>query len=114
MLKPQRVEGSRPMRSRTLLAMLLAAVPLMAAPAHADDDDDHERVRVARQAGRILPLAELLARVEAEHPGEVLEVELEDEHGRLVYEIKLLRPGGRLAKLYFDAASGAPVTRGRD
>ena len=46
--------------------------------------------------------------------GEVLEVELEEEHGRLVYEIKLLRPGGRLAELLYDAATGEPVTENDD
>jgi uncharacterized membrane protein YkoI len=102
------------MSLRTLLAVLLTTVLLTAAPARADDNDDHERVRAARQAGRVLPLTALLARVEAEHPGEVLEVELEDEHGRLIYEIKLLRPGGRLTELHYDAATGKPVTKDRD
>ena len=67
-------------------------------------------MRAAREAGRALPLVDLLARVQTEYPGaEVLEVEIEEEHGRLVYEIKLLRPGGRLAELYYDAATGQPV-----
>ena len=99
------------MLTRTILTMAATAA-LLAAPARADDD--HERVRAAREAGRILPLAELLARVGAEHRGEVLEVELEDVHGRLVYEIKLLRPGGRLAELLYDAATGEPVTENDD
>lgn len=95
---------------RIALAGLLAAA--LAAPARADDD--HERVRAAREAGRVLPLAELLARVRAAHPGEVLEVELEEEHGRLVYELKLLGPGGRLAERRYDAATGAPVADGEN
>jgi hypothetical protein len=83
----------------TLLAILLTTVSLIAPPVCADDD--HERVRAARKAGRVLP-------------GEVLEVELEHGHGRLIYEIKLLRPDGRLAELRYDAATGEPVTRARD
>jgi uncharacterized membrane protein YkoI len=100
-----------PITPRTILT-LLTAIALLAGAAvvRADENDDHERVRAAREAGRVLPLAGLLARVGAEHPGaEVLEVELEEEHGRLVYEIKLLRPGGRLTELYYDAATGEPV-----
>lgn len=95
------------MRRGTILVALAASSLLGLAAAHAGED--HERVRAAREAGRILPLAELLARVLPGQPGEVLEVELEEEHGRLVYEIKLLRPDGRLVELYYDAASGAPV-----
>jgi uncharacterized membrane protein YkoI len=97
-----------------LVALLLLTAGSFAASAAAHADDDHERVRAAREAGRILPLRELLARVEAEHPGEVLEVELEDEHGRLVYEIKLLRPGGRVTKLHYDATTGEPVAGDED
>ena len=116
--------------TRTILAALTAAALVTgAAAARADGDHDHERVRAARdggehdheriraarEAGRVLPLVDLLARVQTEYPGaEVLEVEIEEEHGRLVYEIKLLRPGGRLAELYYDAATGQPVAESRD
>ena len=43
--------------------------------------------------------------------GQVLDVELEDEDGRLVYEVKLLQAGGRLVKLELDAASGELLKR---
>jgi uncharacterized membrane protein YkoI len=41
----------------------------------------------------------------------VLEVELEQDDGRWIYEIKLLQSGGRLVKLELDAASGAVLQR---
>jgi uncharacterized membrane protein YkoI len=95
----------------TLLAALAAAtLAIGVAAARADGHDDHDRIRAAHEAGRVLPLVDLLTRVRAEHPGaEVLEVELEEEHGRLIYEIKLLRPRGRLAELHYDAATGERV-----
>lgn len=65
--------------------------------------DDHERARQAVQSGQILPLPQVLERLGREHPGQVLEVELETDDGRWVYEIKLLQPGGRLIKLKLDA-----------
>ncbi len=40
-------------------------------------------------------------------PGEVLEVELEREHGGLVYEIDILAQDGRVRTLIFDARTGA-------
>ena len=95
---------------RIRIALTVAVLLAGGAAVRADEDDDHERVRAARAASAILPLAELLARVGAEHPGaEVLEVELEEEHGRLVYKIKLLRPDGLLAELLYDATTGEPV-----
>jgi hypothetical protein len=83
---------------------------LLGAAAHASGDGDrgrdHERARAAVQAGQVLPLATLLLQVQRSHPGQVLEVELERDDGRWVYELKLLHSGGRLLKLELDAATG--------
>jgi|SRR5689334_2973055 len=92
---------------RTGLALLLAALPL--AGAHADEDDDQERALSAREAGRALPLARILERANRDMPGQVLGVELEDEGGRVIYEVKVLRPDGRVRLLAYDAATGKPV-----
>lgn len=75
------------------------------------DDSDQDRARAAVQAGQVLPLKTVLERLEREHPGQVLEVELEQDDGRWIYEIKLLQPGGRLVKLELDAASAELLRR---
>ena len=67
---------------------------------------DHDRARQALEAGEVLPLRVILERVEAAYPGQIVEVELEREHGRWEYEIKLLRSGGSLVKLKVDARDG--------
>ncbi len=98
--------------SRTPLLSWLAAVlalALASPPAQADSDQD--RARAAVQAGQVLPLKTVLERLEREHPGQVLEVELEQDDGRWIYEIKLLQPGGRLVKLELDAATAAVLRR---
>jgi uncharacterized membrane protein YkoI len=99
-----------PIRTATLLATLLAAA---AGPAWAGDghDHDHDRARQALQAGEVLPLKAILARVERSHPGQVMEVELERKEGRWIYEIKLLRAGGDLSKLRVDARDGTVLER---
>lgn len=79
---------------------------LPALPASAHGDDDHERARAALRAGEVLPLATLLERLQRSHPGRVLEVELERDDGRWVYEVKLLRADGQLLKLALDARNG--------
>lgn len=95
--------GKRPWRR---LAVLALALPLLTPAARADDRRDHERARAAVQAGLVLPLPALLERVQRQAPGQVLEVELEQEDGRWIYELKLLQPGGQLVKLEIDAATG--------
>jgi uncharacterized membrane protein YkoI len=98
------------MTPRWLLPCLLTAA--LAVPAQADDRRDHDRARAALQAGEVLPLQKVLQAVQRSHPGEVLEVELEREGGRWVYELKLLRKGGGLVRLEVDART-AEVLRSR-
>lgn len=93
-------------------AWALVACSLLSIPAAADGPGDHERARAALQAGEILPLQKVLDRVQRSHPGDVLEVELEREGGRWVYELKLLQRGGSLLRLDVDART-AEVLRSR-
>ena len=70
----------------------LAAASVLAWPAggRADGgrDHDHDRARQALEAGEVLPLRAIIERVERSYPGQVLEVELERDGGRWIYEIK--------------------------
>jgi hypothetical protein len=81
-------------------AFLLTA--FVAAPGFGDD---HARARAARDAGEIRPLNEIMDAVKRDNPGEVVEVELEREHGRWIYEVKILTPQGEVRKLDYDARS---------
>ncbi|WP_404384326.1 PepSY domain-containing protein [Caenispirillum salinarum] len=104
------------MRRRHLF-LIAALLLLPVLPVLADDDDheDHERARRALKAGDALPLAALLERSGIEATGRLIEVELEREHGRLVYELKVLTPQGRVMEHYFDAHSGTLLkTEGDD
>ncbi len=98
----------------TLLAAL-AAVLIFSLPAGqtswAAGPGDHERARQALEAGQIQPLRAILDRVEREHPGQVMEVELENEDGRWLYEVKLLQKDGMLVKLKLDARDGTLLGR---
>ena len=98
---------------RLLIAVLVAALAVgAAAPASASD---HDRARRAVEEGRILPLKEILARAQAVSPGQVIEAELEDEGGIVIYEIKILTVDGRVMKLSYNAATGELLkTRSRN
>ena len=80
------------------------------APAGADQAD-HDRAQQALQAGQVLPLHEVLQRIRQNYPGQVLEVELEEDGGRLIYEVKLLEPGGQVRKLKLNAQTAAILPR---
>lgn len=89
---------------RGLAGLVLAA--LLAAPMAQASDKDHERARQAVQAGQVLSLPVVLEKLDATHPGQVLEVELEREDNSWIYEIKLLQRDGQLVKLELDAKTG--------
>lgn len=100
-----------PLHHRLFIALLLLgalSAPLVSA---AHDEHDHDRARAAAQAGEILPLPTILDKVAKAYPGQVLEVELDHEEGRWIYEIKLLQSGGALLKLDVDAHIGEVLGR---
>lgn len=67
---------------------------------------DMEQARKLKQAGSIMPLEDLLKAVRREYPGQVIEVELEEENGRFYYEIEVLADDGNVRELDVDAATG--------
>lgn len=77
-------------------------------------DDDHEQARRLKESGQILPLEQIIKAAQAEYPGRVIEVELEDESGRFYYEVELLDEKGMVWELYFDATSGELIKRKQD
>ena len=108
---------------RTLLSALLL-LPLLAAagtapvdtsaPSHEDKQArkarDHEAARAALARGEILPLSRILELVGKRMQGDIIEVELEREHGVFVYEVKLLAGNGRVREIKLDARSGTLVS----
>lgn len=102
------------MKSAGAFRKAVAAVMLAmtaALPVHAGDARDHDRARQALEAGEIMPLKAILERVERDTPGQVIEVELEREAGRWIYEIKLLAAGGSIVELEIDARDGSVLKR---
>jgi uncharacterized membrane protein YkoI len=93
-------------RTQCNLAVLIGLVA--GTPAFADSLSP-DRVRALVNAGEILPLEEILARNQANMQGRIIEIEIERKRGAYVYEIKVLRPDGRYAKLKIDARSGRPT-----
>ena len=77
-------------------------------------DSDHDKARQLREAGDILSLEKILQKVQSNHPGKVLEVELETKHDKLVYEIELLDAQGKVWKLKVNPHTGELLQRKED
>ena len=98
---------SEAMNRTNTVRMLLVAAGLVLATTSGTraDDDDHDFAKSALEQGRVLPLADIIAKVSPQVPGKVIEVELEDEDGSLVYDL-ILSPQGRLQEIEVNAATG--------
>ncbi len=98
-----------------LIALLMTAFLLLPLPLRSLADSDHDRAREALESGEILPLRTIIARLELDYPGQILEVELDHDDDLWVYEIKLVRANGVLIKIKLDASDGRLLgVKGRD
>ena len=87
--------------------LTLAAVILFTAVAGiGHGDDDHEEAYRLSERRQILPLEELMRRLDLGPDARILEIESEFEHGRRVYEIEYLSGNGRIREVLIDARSG--------
>lgn len=96
-------------RHSATLVLLLSTLSLGISTGLADQRDkknEHNEVREALQRGEVLPLVKILAIANQQVPGDVIEVELEDEKQALVYEIKILTSTGRVREVKIDARTG--------
>lgn len=92
--------------ARTLPHLLLAAVLLMPALPAQPHKLDPQRAAAERGRGRIVPLEQLLQSLAQQLPGRAVGVELEEDDGRMVYELKWLLPDGRRLEIEIDAGNG--------
>ncbi len=87
-----------------LFSVLLSTIELNA-------DDDHDEVYRLRKNKEILPLEVLFERINLPPGSRLLEVELEHEDGRLLYEIEYVIPSGMIEELLVDPHTGEVIGR---
>lgn len=97
----ERWTGARRLIVTALLAGL-ALVPFTAPQA----GDDWRSLYDDVQAGRLVSLGSVLDWLERHYIGSVIEVELERDDGRVIYEIEMVGPQGQVVEFEFDARNG--------
>ena len=76
--------------------------------------DDHDEAYELMQSGEILPLETILEITRKQVHGRVLEVELESEDKRLIYELEVLDQKGVVWELKVDAKTGSVIEKEQD
>ncbi len=77
-------------------------------------DEDRERAAELLKEGAIQPLGGFFDRAQTLHPGRVIEVEMETEHGRHYYKFEILDEDGVVWEMKFDATSGELIEEERE
>lgn len=92
-----------PILSSLSLLLALASAPTATGPVTGPAQDPAQQVaRRAVQQGRYVPLESVVRDALKRHPGQLLEVELDDG----VYEVEILRADGVVVELDYDARNG--------
>jgi uncharacterized membrane protein YkoI len=71
-----------------------------------EDGIDADTVLRAVQQAELMPLDRVLQILRAERQGEVVEIELDIDDGRVIYDFDVLSPEGRLYAVAIDALTG--------
>jgi len=85
-----------------ILLGIMALCPLQLAQA----DDDYIEARRLNVSGEILPLEDILKNIKLTFPGKILEIELEQEDGKIIYEVEILGTDGVVREIYINAKTG--------
>ncbi len=96
---------------RRLTLLLCAALAAATPPAAARADEGAAKAREGVREGQIVTLESIVSFLEAHYEGRFVEAELEDHHGRQIYEIEWRSPEGRMLEFEFDARTGELLER---
>ena len=67
---------------------------------------DINEIRDLRRSGQLVSLESLIVQVRNDYPGEIIEIELDDEDGRYIYEVEVIAEDGSEIELEIDASTG--------
>ena len=85
-----------------IVMVLLVAMTLSGAAAAGN----HDAARDAVRSGRSLPLGAIVNQVKRRQPGRLLDADLNDRGGQLVYWLRWMTPNGNVLNMVVDARSG--------
>lgn len=90
----------------SVIACLATLWLILVSQAVARDLSQDEALKL-RKEGKVLASQTFIERALERHPNaRLLELELEEKHGRYVYEVELLTTHGQVRELKFDAING--------
>lgn len=75
-----------------------------------EEELDQETARRAVREGKARPFSEILMKVKDKLGGQIIEVEFDQEEGRLMYDFTVLQPSGKILEFEVDALTAEILT----
>lgn len=96
---------------KMILLFLVLVGGTISAFTYADSEFSRSEIRQLVKEGKILSLEVIMAHYPEKEYGRLLDLEVETEHGKIVYELEFLRGDGRVLEIEVDASSGLTLKR---
>lgn len=94
----------------TILPAIIAGMLILSPVQPLQADDDHIEAKRLFNSGEIMALDDIMKIIRQTYPGKLLEVELEKEGGKIVYEVEILGADGIVREIYVDAKNGKLIS----
>lgn len=85
---------------------LVLVVGMTSTLLRAGEDISQNKIRELVRQGKLMSLESIMLLYPEKQYGKLLDLEVEREHGAVIYELKFLRADGRIIELEIDAANG--------
>ena len=83
------------------------------APDERRDDEEHEKKHAAKEKKKLelgrtarISIEQAIQTAKQQVSGKVIEAELEEEHGKRVWEVEIMTADDRIRKIYIDSETG--------
>ena len=96
---------------RLKLSFAVAPIALLALASRPAAANPLDEIFYPADSNGVIPIERILDQARASVAGTVTEIELEHEHGKLVYEVVILTADNKKVEIEFDARTGAELSR---
>ena len=99
---------------KTMWLYLALVAGTISATVFASNDITTSQIRELVKQGKILSLETILQNYRDRMQGRLLDLEVETEHGRIIYELEFLQEDGFVIEYKVDAATGSLLEEERE
>ncbi len=98
-------------RKIVLLVALIGSALVLSLPAWSDErgkEEDESKVADLAKIAKVT-IQDAIKTASDKMAGTVVEAELERKHGKIIWEVEIMRADGKVTEVHIDAASGAVI-----